>query len=218
MIRFDQVHDALLVEYGPQRWWPADDVFEIMVGALLVQRTAWRNVEHAIARLKSAGLLDPDGLSRTRVGIIEPQVKGTGFSRTKACRLKDLAAFVVAQGGTESFGKLSTREMRALLLQVGGIGPETADAILLYAYNRPVVVVDEYLRRLAKRLLCFDQAAVSDQRLREWVAGTIADAAGLNELHALVIVHGQRSCGRIPECGRCAIRTMCGTARNALQA
>jgi endonuclease-3 related protein len=215
MIRFDQVHDALLGEYGPQCWWPAEDVFEIMVGALLVQRTAWRNVELAIARLKSAGLLDPDVLSRTDIGIIEPPVKGTGFFRTKAGRLKDLAAFVVAQGGTESFGKLSTREMRSLLLQVGGVGPETADAILLYAYDRPVVVIDEYLRRLAKRLR-FDQAAIPDERLREWVAGTIADAAGLNELHALVIVHGQRSCGRIPECARSAIRRMCGTARNSL--
>jgi len=101
------------------------------------------------------------------------------------------------------------------------VGPETADAILLYAYDRPVVVIDEYLRRLAKRL-CFDQLAISDDLLREWVARTIADAAALNELHALVIVHGQRSCGRIPECGRCAIRTMCGTmcgtARTSLQA
>lgn len=217
MIRFDQVHDALLGEYGPQRWWPADDVFEIVVGALLVQRTGWRNVEHAIASLKSAGLLDADSLHRADVGIIEQCVRRTGFFKTKAGRLKKLAAFIVEYGGTESLGNLATRELRSLLLQIDGIGPETADAILLYAYDRPVVVVDEYLRRLASRLRP-GRATIPDSRLREWVAGTIEDVAGLNELHALVIAHGKRSCGRIPACGHCAILSLCDTGQESLQA
>lgn len=217
MIRFDQVHDALLGEFGPQLWWPAEDVFEIMAGALLVQRTAWVNVETAIGRLKSAGLLDPDVLYRTKIEEIEPCIQSTGFFRTKAGRLKNLAACVVGQGGTVSLGKLPTSELRSLLLAVEGIGPETADAILLYAYDRPVVVIDEYLRRLARRLRPGRQT-IPDQRLRDWVAGSIADAASLNELHALVIAHGKQSCGRIPHCGQCAIRTFCGTGRKASEA
>jgi endonuclease-3 related protein len=217
MIRFDQVQDALLGEFGPQHWWPADDVFEIIVGALLVQRTAWRNVEAAIAHLKTAGLLDPDVLRRTGVEAIEQCIKSTGFFRTKAGRLKNLAACIVKHGGTESLASLSTPEMRSLLLQVDGVGPETADAILLYAFNRPVVVIDEYLRRLARRLTP-DRATIPDNRIRAWVAGTIDDVVGLNELHALVIAHGKKSCGRVPDCPQCAIRSMCGTGRTALEA
>lgn len=212
MTRFDQIHDGLLAQFGPQLWWPADDAFEIIVGALLVQRTAWRNAESAISHLKAADLLNPHALQHADVETVEQCVKATGFFRTKAVRLQRLATFIVGQGGTESLASLSTSELRSLLLQIEGVGPETADAILLYAYDRPVVVIDEYLRRLARRLT-LDEAGMTDERLREWVAGTIEHVDGLNELHALVIAHGKNCCSAIPDCPKCEIRTLCKTGQ-----
>jgi endonuclease-3 related protein len=207
----------LLGAYGPQHWWPADNAFEIIVGALLVQRTAWRNVETAIRALKMAGLLDPVRMHRARAASIERCIRGAGFFRAKAARLRQLAGVIVEHGGADSLARLATPELRSLLLELEGVGPETADAILLYAYDRPAVVVDAYLRRLATRLTAAD-TVVADQQLRDWVSATIEDADGMNELHALVIEHGKQCCGRKPDCPECPIQPMCATGRNASDA
>jgi endonuclease-3 related protein len=217
MIRFNEVYETLNAKPGPQHWWPADDQFEVIVGAMLVQRTTWRNVELAIQRLKDAGMLQIEVLHRERVAAIQSRIKSAGFFRIKAARLKNLAAFIVGQGGITALSKRPTSELRSLLLQIDGVGPETADAILLYAFARPVVVVDAYLRRLASRLTASDEA-VPDASLREWVATTIKGVSRLNAFHALVVEHGKSQCKKRPRCAQCKINALCQTGRAALDA
>ena len=212
MIRFDEVFDALLGIHGRQLWWPADDRFEIIVGALLVQRTTWRNVEHAIGELRRRKLLNAEALHSARISTIQSCIRRAGFFRTKAARLRGVAGFVAAQGGVEGLSQDPTPVLRRRLLGVDGVGPETADAILLYAFDRPVVVVDQYLRRLAQRLTAIE-APIPDDQLREWVTSQFPDDAyRLNELHALIIAHGKQSCRKVPLCGQCVIKNLCRTA------
>lgn len=216
MIPCADVYAALLSAHGAQRWWPGDGPFEIMAGALLVQRTTWRSADIAIGRLKGRDLLEPESLSAADSADVETCIRGAGFFRTKAARLGKLARFVVDHGGLAQLEAKPTRELRALLLALDGVGPETADAILLYAFNRPAVVVDAYLRRLAQRLTAAEPAP-ADPDLRDWVETAIDDPIHLNEFHALVVVHGQRTCRPEPRCGSCEIRTLCrtGTAASA---
>ena len=217
MIQFSKVYTVLLAAHGPQRWWPADEPFEIMVGALLVQRTTWQNASAALDRLKEKGLLRPERLRRARLGLVEQCIKGAGFFQTKAARLKKLARFVDERGGIDGLATSETTALRELLLGVEGVGPETADAILLYAFERPAVVVDAYLRRLSQRLTAAAEAP-EDSRLRTWVAGAIGDAGHLNEFHALVVAHGKAVCRPVPRCPECRISRLCRTGRDASSA
>lgn len=214
MIQFSKVYSGLLAAHGPQRWWPADEPFEIMAGALLVQRTTWQSAATALDRLKQKGLLRPQRLRRARLGLVEQCIKGAGFFQTKAVRLKKLARFVDECGGIEGLGASETTALRELLLGLEGVGPETADAILLYAFARPAVVVDAYLRRLSQRLTAAAKAP-ADSRLRTWVAGVISDAEHLNEFHALVVAHGKAVCRPVPRCPECRISRLCRTGRAA---
>jgi endonuclease-3 related protein len=216
-IPVERLFSSLLAAHGPQGWWPAEDAFEIIAGALLVQRTAWRNAEVAVAELKRRALLDPDALAVCDASDIEPCIRSAGFFRTKAARLKRLAEFILAQGGVDGLARLPTPVLRAALLELDGIGPETADTILTYAFRRPAVVIDEYLRRLAQRLMGNDERP-PDATLRDWITREVEDVGRLNELHALVVAHGKASCGRVPRCGRCRIRDLCRTGRAASDA
>lgn len=216
MIPFADVYASLQAAHGPQRWWPADDPFEVMAGAVLVQRTTWQSAAAALEKLRERDLLAPGPLAGAPVRIVERCVRGAGFFRTKAARLRKLARFVVEQGGTEGLHAVATAELRGLLLAREGVGPETADAILLYAFDRPAVVVDSYLRRLAQRLMAVD-APPPDSRLRGWVAGAIDDARHLNEFHALVVAHGKDVCRRQPACRECGISGFCRTGREEMQ-
>lgn len=210
MIGFAAVYDSLFDEYGPQDWWPADNRFEIVAGALLVQRTSWENVATAIDRLREQGLLDVRALERVPVGVVEACIRSTGFYRAKARRLRNLARFIGHSGGMEALEQQPTPELRRILLALDGIGEETADAILLYAFDRPVVVVDEYLRRLVRRMTA--EGRVSDRELRDSVARHLADDVyRLNELHALVVAHGKTSCRAVPRCAECVLSRSCRT-------
>jgi endonuclease-3 related protein len=217
VIRFGKLYDALFAAYGPQHWWPADDTFEIVAGAVLVQRTTWRNAEAALATLQSRGLLAPEALATADTAVIEACVRRAGFYRSKARRLQGVARFLATRCGFDTLEKLPTADLRHTLLALDGIGPETADAILLYAFERPAVVVDEYLRRLVRRLLKRD-AAISDTVLRTSVAAEIDDVPRLNELHALVIAHGKTVCGRRPRCGECRLSDHCRTGSKVSKA
>jgi len=209
-----EVYRALKAAHGPQEWWPAEGAFEIMVGALLVQRTTWRSAETAIAALKTRGLVDPGRLRGADLAVIEACIKSAGFYRTKAARLRNLASFVTGHGGVGALAARPTPELRALLLGLDGVGPETADAILLYAFERRAVVVDAYLRRLGQRL-AGGASAPQDIRLRAWVGDGIAEAPDLNEFHALVVAHGKQACRPEPRCGECPIGSRCRTGRKA---
>ncbi|MHB1319171.1 MAG: hypothetical protein ACYCYF_11185, partial [Anaerolineae bacterium] len=146
------IFERLLKAYGPQHWWPGDTPFEVTVGAVLTQNTAWHNVSIAIGNLKAAGLLNLDGLLSAPAEQVSQMIRPAGFYRVKTVRLLNLLEALKEHGGLNALQTLSTEETRGVLLAVNGVGPETADCILLYALGRPVFVVDSYTRRLMVRL------------------------------------------------------------------
>lgn len=204
-----QLHDRLLAAYGPQHWWPADSPFEVAVGALLTQNTNWQNVEKAIGGLKKAGLLEPEAIIRADNKTLETAVRPSGFFRQKAARLRILCRFWLDAGGDAGLKALGLEQARKQLLKLNGIGPETADSILLYALDMPIFVVDAYTRRIASRLgLCPPDIgyhalqAYFHQRLPH-------DVTLFNELHALIVAHAKQHCRVRPGCAACPLATDC---------
>jgi endonuclease-3 related protein len=201
--------DHLLDAYGPQHWWPGDSAFEVMVGAVLTQNTAWSNVERAIDSLKAAGALSPKVIAALTPERLAALIRPAGYFNVKAKRLQSFCLFLVEAGGEPALGTLPTAALRARLLAVHGIGPETADDILLYAFGRPVFVIDAYTRRLFGRL----GLATGDEGYEELRIGVEraigADAAALNELHALIVHHAKVACAKTPRCAGCCLRTTC---------
>ncbi len=145
----ERIYRLLFACYGPQHWWPGDSPFEIMVGAVLTQNTAWSNVEQAIDNLKAVGLLELGSMRQASHAELAELIRPVGYFNVKAKRLLQLCRFLTESDGLE---RLADGELRERLLSVYGIGPETADDILLYAFNRPVFVIDAYTRRLFARL------------------------------------------------------------------
>lgn len=148
-----QYYRSLYQAWGAQHWWPAESRFEVIVGAYLTQNTAWTNVELALAQLRDAGLLTIEGIRRVRVAKLERLIRSSGYFRQKAKRLKTFVAFLDAEyaGSLDQLFAEPTSTLRQKLLSLNGVGPETADSILLYAGNHPVFVVDAYTRRIIER-------------------------------------------------------------------
>lgn len=181
----------------------------MMVGAVLVQNTAWTNVEWAIARLRERGLLEPQCLARVRRDRLEALIRPAGAFRVKATRLSALVEWYVRRGGVERLSELPTGALRKELLEVYGVGAETADAILCYAFGRAVFPVDAYARRVYRRLGVI-RGGESYETLRSMTERAIgADAARLGEWHALLVEHGKRACRLRPDCGACALAARC---------
>jgi endonuclease III related protein len=147
------IYRKLSRAWGPQHWWPAETPFEVIVGAILTQNTSWTNVERALANLRAAGALSVEGIRKLPVEQLEPLVRPSGYFRQKAQRLKEFMDFLDATygGSLEVMFATPTLELRERLLAQKGIGPETADSILLYAGHHPVFVVDAYTRRVLER-------------------------------------------------------------------
>ena len=146
-------YEVLYRAWGPQHWWPAETQFEVIVGAYLTQNTAWTNVERALANLHQAGLLSVEGIRRVRLSRLERLIRPSGYFRQKAKRLKTFVAFLDKEygGSIDRMFSQPTEKLREELLGLNGVGPETADSILLYAGNHPVFVVDAYTRRILAR-------------------------------------------------------------------
>ena len=207
------VQERLAAAYGPQDWWPARDPFEMMAGALLTQRTTWRNAERAIASLRREGVLSPEALVSVPIARLEALVRVAGTFRTKAVRLKALARWYVDSGGRDALAARPTAKLRSELLALPGIGPETADDILVYTFTRPVFVVDAYARRILSRYGWAEGDEPYD-RLSAAVTRAIgADTARLGELHALLVEHGKRHCRPTPRCTGCPLAAGCRTGR-----
>jgi endonuclease-3 related protein len=208
------VFNALLSAHGPQHWWPGDTPFEIMVGAVLTQNTAWTNVEKAIANLVKHDKLSAAGIVAARKDHLANWLRPSGYFNVKAERLKNFCRWYVEAGGFNALSKLDTDTLRDSLLSVNGVGPETADDILLYAFDRPVFVIDAYTRRLFSRLgLIVGDEAYDDLRLAcEDRLG--ADAALYNEFHALIVLHAKMVCRVRPCCGDCTLRVNCPAGRD----
>ena len=152
--RFEAIYNRLLARYGQQRWWPAESPFEMMAGAILTQSAAWGNVEKAVAGLKAAGALSPPALRKIKHTELAGLIYPSGYYNAKAKKLKALADWIGKYCGDDisRLTRGSTQNLRRQLLGVHGIGPETADSILLYAAGRPVFVIDAYTRRIVDRL------------------------------------------------------------------
>jgi endonuclease-3 related protein len=208
MLEARDLIDLLARRHGPQQWWPAESPFEVMVGAMLVQRTTWTNAARAIEHLRAQRLLEAAALRRVRPEALAELIRPAGFYRQKAPRLIALAEFVDRAGGMERLAVLDTEGLRSLLLDLPGIGEETADAILLYAFDRPVVVDDAYARRIIGRIT---GVRGDGQAVRAFASLLVedADVVALNELHALIVAHAKDVCRAAPICQRCSLRHAC---------
>lgn len=207
--RVRAVFDRLYACFGPQSWWPGETPFEVMVGAVLTQNTAWINVERAIVRLKEAGLLDASTLAALPLDELGSLIQSAGYFNVKARRLQALCQALVAGGGEPALGRRTTGELRAWLLGIHGIGPETADDILLYAFARPVFVVDAYTRRIFERLGLL-AGGEGYEAIRVAFEGALPAEVGLfNEYHALLVRQGKEVCRTRPRCRDCALAVGC---------
>jgi endonuclease-3 related protein len=204
-----EVYNVLFTAWGPQRWWPGETAFEIMVGAVLTQNTAWTNVEKAIANLVSRDKLSATSIVAARRDHLANWLRPSGYFNVKAGRLKNFCRWYVEAGGFTALSKLDTRVLRDALLSVNGIGPETADDMLLYAFERPVFVVDAYTRRLFSRLgfIAGDEAYDAIRLAVEDKLGP--DVELYNEFHALIVRHAKTVCRVRPLCGDCRLRANC---------
>ena len=211
MTRTERLFRTLLAHYGPQFWWPADTPFEVMAGAVLVQNTSWRQAERAIAALRQRGFLSADAICKCCPEELAEMVRPSGTFRLKARTLKALAGFVVDSGGLGQLQRCSTKTLRERLLSIVGIGPESADAILLYAFERRVFVADSYSRRVLRRVLAFepDGGPQNYDFYRARVESCDFSHAELNEFHALLVEHGKSHCRRRPRCETCFAAACC---------
>jgi endonuclease III related protein len=216
-VSIPEVYKTLLAAYGHQHWWPGNSRFEIMAGAILVQNTAWTNVEHAIANLKQAWALSPEAILRAPPRRLANWLKPSGYFNVKAKRLQAMCRWIIGRGSLREIAKMPTATLRAELLAVHGIGRETADAILLYAFNRPVFVIDAYTRRIFVRLGLVD-AAKDYETLRACFENALPREAALyNEYHALIVTHGKDICRTRPRCSSCALQGVCQYARQRIR-
>jgi len=199
------VYRRLYRAYGPQHWWPAASRFEILVGAVLTQNTAWVNVEKAIANLRRAGRLEAKAITALPDKRLAALIRPSGYFNVKARRLKHLCRWFAEEGGFSTLSRRNTEVLRASLLEVHGIGPETADDILLYAFSRPVFVIDVYTRRLLRRLRLIN-GDEDYETLRARIEAALApDTALYNEFHALIVRHAKEKCTQDPGCRHCKV-------------
>jgi endonuclease-3 related protein len=223
-----EIYSALLKSYGKQGWWPVYDTgtsasrygtgspvndserFEIVIGAILTQNIAWKNVEKALGSLIKKGILSPVKLHRAKDPLIAECIRPAGYFNQKTKKIKNfLSWFREYNYSFDELDKFKTPELRNKLLEINGVGPETADSILLYALNRKIFVVDAYTRRIFSRLKLTgpDENYDSVQQFfhREFKGGI----KKYNEFHALIVAHGKDICKNRPLCDKCCIRHLC---------
>jgi len=207
----EEIYRRLLERYGHQYWWPADSPFEVVVGAILTQSTAWTNVEKAIASLKEARALSPSSLRRLDAGELARLVRPSGYYNAKARKLKAFMEHLEGYGDSlEAMFAGDIRQLRQELLSIHGIGPETADSIILYAARKPVFVVDAYTHRIMERLGMHpggdDYAALQ----AVFMGALPHDVDVFNEYHALFVRHGKEACRKnTPLCRGCCLQELC---------
>jgi endonuclease-3 related protein len=200
------IYRRLLDRYGPQHWWPAETPFEVMVGAVLTQNTAWSNVEKTMDNLKAQHRLTLESLLAMPKAALAECIRPAGYFNIKAERLLNLCRFLAHNPDLKT---LETEPLRERLLSVHGIGPETADDILLYAYQRPVFVIDAYTRRLFSRLALIDHDCGYEPLRAGFEVALTPDTALFNEYHALIVVHAKSHCKTKPDCTGCPLTALC---------
>jgi endonuclease-3 related protein len=203
----NEMHDLMVQHFGPPRWWPGETPLEIMVGAILTQNTNWRNVEKAINHLKQLELLSLKALEEIPVNSLAKAIRPAGYYNLKAKRLKNLIHYIkIAHGG--EWDRLACEETAALregLLSVKGIGPETADSILLYAMGRPLFVIDAYTHRILNRHGLIEEEATYEDMQSLFMDHLTGDSRLFNEFHALIVMTGKHYCKKRPTCSVCPL-------------
>lgn len=204
------IYNKLHNRFGPRHWWPADTPFEVIVGAILTQNTAWSNVEKAIRNLKKEKLLTPASFVSVRKNTLSRLIRPAGYFNVKARRLKNFVNVLAGEfgGDLEKLFKLPTGELRKKLLTINGIGPETADSILLYAANRPVFVVDAYTKRILSRHKVIGKDSDYDSVRRLFMENLPKKTKLFNEYHALIVQLGKEYCRTKPVCDSCPLENM----------
>jgi endonuclease-3 related protein len=215
--RLRQMHDLLAAAYGPQHWWPAKTSFEVILGAYLTQNTAWKAVEISIENLRAAGALTVDGLRAIDLGELQILIRRSGFYTRKAPALKAFIAMLDAEfdGSLEALAAVPTERLRQRLLSLPSVGPETADAILLYALGHAVPVADEYLRRIVERHQLLIEPPARHRKGYEALVKITREAFAsdpesnrsplFNEFHALNVAVGKAHCGKKARCAGCPL-------------
>jgi endonuclease-3 related protein len=203
-----EIYHRLYKAYGPRHWWPGETSFEVMVGAILTQNTSWKNVERAIQCLKNNSVLNPEGIYRLKKIDLASLIKSSGYYRIKADRLKAFVDFLFKDydGDIEKMGKESLPVLRQKLLAVKGIGPETADSILLYGLGKPIFVVDAYTKRVLSQHKMVSERASYEEIQRLFMDHLPHEKRLFNEYHALFVHLGKAACKKIPRCAICPIK------------
>lgn len=208
--KLEQVFNLLSAHYGPTHWWPGDTAFEVAVGAVLTQNTAWTNVEKAIANLKAGDLLSARAILECPAQVLEDALRPSGYFRVKAKRLRSFCAYLMERHGgiMKRMARHSLGELRRELLAVNGIGPETADDILLYACGKAVFVVDAYTRRILSRHGIVDSGVTYEDLRRVFEENLSADLHLFKEFHGLIVWTGKDFCRKTPRCEACPLRPL----------
>ncbi len=204
-----RLYNSLLKSLGSQHWWPGDSPFEIMIGAILTQNTNWENVARSIDRLKNAGMLNPKQMYKNRRYLPE-LIRSCGYFRVKSKRLIAFLKYYLGkyQGSFKKISMIATVQLRSELLAVNGIGNETADSILLYAFNRPLFVVDAYTRRIFARHRMIDNSDEYLKIQRVFHDNIPKNTRQYNEYHALLVRLGKKYCHKnAPDCTLCPINS-----------
>jgi endonuclease-3 related protein len=202
-----EIYQLLYDAFGPQHWWPGETPFEIITGAILTQNTSWSNVEKAIANLKAAGCLSPEALHRIDLAKLAELIRPAGYFNVKAKRLKNFIDWLFDGYGGElaNLKSVGTDRLREELLEVKGIGRETADSILLYALERPVFVVDAYTARITLRHRLIEPGADYEQLRQLFESNLLEDIRLFNEYHALLVRTGKEFCRPKARCSGCPL-------------
>lgn len=209
MLIFELLHEY----YGNQNWWPSESQFETIVGAILTQNTAWKNAEYAILNLKEANLMAPSAIRSVDISVLAETIRPSGYFNSKAIKLKAICAFLEFYNDDPSqWESMNLRELRSQLLGVYGIGPETADDIVLYVANMPSFVIDSYTQRIISRVIPNLEVSKYDEFKALFENNLPHDAKLFNEYHALLDTHAKERCHKkIPSCNKCPLMKHCGS-------
>lgn len=206
----EEIYKRLSTKFGPQNWWPARTRFEVIIGAILTQNTSWNNVERAIDNLKEAGCLTPAKIKNMPTPRLAKLIRPAGYFNIKAKRLKNFINFLYKEygGQLDRMGKEYWLNLRLKLLGINGIGPETADSILLYAFEKPVFVVDAYTKRLLSRHNLVGRNADYQTIQTMFMDNLPQDPKMYNEYHALLVSLGKNLCRAKPLCEICPLNNL----------
>jgi len=211
--QFIKVYDLLLARFGPQHWWPGDSAFEMVVGAVLTQNTAWHNVKQAIGNLKRTRKLSLGAMLKLTHQELASLIRPTGYFNLKAKRLGEVLKFLKdnrVNKNLDSLRKKTTEVLRREFLAIKGVGPETADSILLYAFQRPVFVVDAYTHRIFSRHRLVGEGANYEEIQTRFKENLSSSQRLFNEYHALIVAVGKDYCKPRPRCTDCPLMCLFG--------